>query len=175
MWSRILGTYRLQFHGGFTFDHAAGISEYLAALGISHVYCSPYLQAVQGSTHGYDVVDHRWVNTELGGEPGFARFVSALGTHRLGQVLDVVPNHMAISAPANRWWHDVLENGPSSYFAAYFDVEWEPPEARLRNTVLLPVLSDHYGRVLEAGEISLHRDGAGLAIRYKEHAFPVDP
>ncbi len=171
----VLSTYRLQFHSGFTFDDAAGISGYLAALGISHIYCSPYLQAVHGSTHGYDVVDHRWVNADLGGESAFSRFVATLAEHGLGQVLDVVPNHMAISSPANRWWQDVLENGPSSYFAAHFDVEWEPPEARLRNVVLLPVLSDHYGRVLEAGDITLHREGTAFTIRYGDHAFPVDP
>src|ERR1043165_1461500 len=131
MRSPLIATYRLQFHREFTFDDAAAISGYLTALGVSHIYCSPYLQAVQGSTHGYDVVDHRWVNRDLGGEPAFARFVRTLAEQHLSQVLDVVPNHMAISAPENRWWNDVLENGPSSYFASYFDVDWDPPEARL--------------------------------------------
>jgi len=171
----IVATYRVQLHRDFTFDHAAAIADYFSALGISHIYCSPYLQAVKGSTHGYDVVDHRWVNGDLGGEPAFARFVRALAQHQLSQVLDVVPNHMAIAAPENRWWHDVLENGPSSYFAAYFDVEWDPPEARLRNTVLLPVLGDHYGRVLEAGGITLHRNGGSFEVKYAEHEFPIDP
>jgi len=171
----IIATYRVQLHRGFTFDHAAAIADYFSALGISHIYCSPYLQAVKGSTHGYDVVDHRWVNEDLGGEPAFSRFVRALAQYGLSQVLDVVPNHMAISAPENRWWHDVLENGPSSYFAAYFDVEWDPPEARLRNMVLLPVLGDQYGRVLEAGEITLIRRGGSFDVRYGEHEFPIDP
>jgi (1->4)-alpha-D-glucan 1-alpha-D-glucosylmutase len=170
-----IATYRVQLHAGFTFKHAAEIAPYLAALGISHIYCSPYLQATKGSRHGYDVVDHRWVNRELGGEEGFAEFIGALETHELAQVVDVVPNHMAIAASENRWWHDVLENGPSSYFASYFDVEWEPPEARLRNTVLIPILRDHYGRVLEAGEIVLGRDGATFSVRYLDYGFPVDP
>jgi (1->4)-alpha-D-glucan 1-alpha-D-glucosylmutase len=170
-----IATYRLQLHAGFTFAHAAEISGYLAALGITHLYCSPYLQPMKGSAHGYDVVDHRFVSREIGGEHGFIAFVGALNARGLGQVLDIVPNHMAISSPENRWWHDVLENGPSSYFASYFDVEWEPPEARLRNTVLIPILRDHYGRVLEAAEIVLERDGASFTIRYRDAAFPVDP
>ena len=168
-------TYRVQLHAGFGFDDAAGIAGYLAALGVSHLYCSPYLQAAPGSTHGYDVVDPRRVNAELGGPGGHARLVEALGGHGLGQVLDVVPNHMAIAGRANPWWWDVLEDGPSSRYAGYFDVDWDPPEARLRNVVLLPVLGDHYGRVLEAGELSLAREGGRFTVRYHEHAFPVSP
>ena len=171
----IRATYRLQLHARFTFDDAARQAEYLSALGVTHVYCSPYLQAAPGSTHGYDVIDHTRLNAELGGEAGFARFVDALRAQGLGQVLDIVPNHMAISTADNRWWSDVLENGPSSKFAAYFDVDWDPPEARLRNTVLVPILGDQYGRVLEAGGFSVERDGATFRIRYAEHAYPVGP
>ncbi|HEX7087929.1 MAG TPA: malto-oligosyltrehalose synthase [Vicinamibacterales bacterium] len=171
----VSATYRLQLHPGFTFDAAAKVVPYLAALGISHVYCSPYLQAAPGSTHGYDVIDHTRVNHELGGEAGFDRFVAALRAAGLGQVLDIVPNHMAISTAENRWWSDVLENGPSSHFAAYFDVEWDPPEARMRNTVLVPILGDHYGRELERGALTLERDGARFRVRYAEHAYPVAP
>jgi (1->4)-alpha-D-glucan 1-alpha-D-glucosylmutase len=167
-------TYRLQLHAGFTFDDAAAAVPYLAALGVSHVYCSPYLQAARGSTHGYDVVDHSRVNEELGGDAAYRRFVTTLKAHGLGQVVDIVPNHMAITSE-NGWWVDVLENGPSSHFASYFDVEWDPPEARLRNMVLLPVLGDHYGRALEAGEIRVSREGARFRIHYGEHAFPVGP
>ena len=168
-------TYRLQLHAGFTFDDAAAVAPYLAALGVTHVYCSPYLQAAPGSTHGYDVIDHARVNRELGGEEGFARFVAALRAAGLGQILDIVPNHMAISTAENRWWFDVLENGPSSHFASYFDVEWDPPEARLRNTVLVPILGDHYGRELESGALRVERDGIDFRIRYAEHAYPVAP
>ena len=111
-------TYRLQLHAGFTFDDAAKIAPYLKALGISHVYCSPYLQAAPGSKHGYDVVDHECVNRELGGEQAHQRFCARLGGLGLGQVLDIVPNHMAIGSQ-NRYWWDVLENGPSSRFATW--------------------------------------------------------
>ena len=168
-------TYRVQFHAGFGFAEAAAIADYLAELGISHLYCSPYLQAAPGSAHGYDVVNHQKVNEELGGAEWHARLIAALKEQSLGQVLDIVPNHMAIAGEANPWWWDVLENGPSSRYAAYFDVEWDPPESKLRNTVLLPVLADHYGRVLERGEIVVVREGARFIIRYHDHLFPVSP
>ncbi|HMH53300.1 MAG TPA: malto-oligosyltrehalose synthase [Candidatus Acidoferrum sp.] len=168
-------TYRVQFHRGFTFDDAVNVAGYLADLGISHLYSSPYLQAVPGSTHGYDVIDHGRVNEELGGAEGHTRLCFTLARHGLGQILDVVPNHMAIAARGNAWWWDVLENGPSSRYASYFDVDWDPPESRLRNTVLLPVLGEHYGRALEAGAFRLHREGAAFSLTYHEHAFPVSP
>ncbi len=166
-------TYRLQLHAGFGFDDAAAILEYLAALGISHVYTSPYLQAAKGSTHGYDVVDHGRVNAELGGDAAYQRFLATLKQSGLRLIVDVVPNHMAIAERANRWWWDVLAKGERSEFARYFDVDWEAPEERLRNVVLLPVLGDQYGRVLEAGEIRLWRDDGGLVIRYHDHEFPI--
>ncbi|MGI8759509.1 MAG: malto-oligosyltrehalose synthase [Acidimicrobiales bacterium] len=169
-----LATYRLQLQPGFGFDDAAAVAPYLAALGITHVYTSPVLQAVPGSTHGYDVVDHSRVNDELGGEAAHRRFCSALAAAGLGQVLDIVPNHMAITT-GNAWWADVLENGPSSRWAAYFDVDWEGPESKLRNTVLIPVLGDHYGRVLEAGGLGLERQGGTFSVTYFEHRFPVAP
>src|ERR1700674_3075756 len=168
-------TYRVQLHSGFTFDDAANLAGYFAELAISHLYCSPYLQAIPGSTHGYDVVDHRRINEDLGGAAGHARMHSALREHGLGQVLDLVPNHMAIVSPYNPWWWDVLENGPASNYASYFDVDWETPEARLRNSVLIPLLGDQYGEVLESGEIVLERDGAALTVRYHEHRFPFAP
>ncbi|CAN5572594.1 malto-oligosyltrehalose synthase [soil metagenome] len=170
-------TYRLQLHAGFTFDDAVAVVPYLADLGISHVYCSPYLQAAPGSTHGYDVVDHSRVNIELGGEDGHVRFCAALAEHGLGQVLDIVPNHMAIPGRANGWWWDVLANGPSSPYAGHFDVDWDPPESKLRNTLLMPILGDHYGRVLEAGELRLTFDPAGaeLTVRYHDHELPAAP
>jgi (1->4)-alpha-D-glucan 1-alpha-D-glucosylmutase len=170
-----LSTYRAQFRPEFGFDEAAAIAGYLADLGISHLYSSPYLQAARGSTHGYDVVDPTRVNEELGGEEGHARLCHALGEAGLGQVLDVVPNHMAITERRNTWWWDVLENGPSSRYAAYFDVDWNPPQARLRDTVLLPILGDHYGRVLEAGELKLVRRSGKFEIHYHEHRMPVAP
>ena len=170
-----LSTYRLQLRPGFGFDEAAAVAPYLAELGVTHVYCSPYLQAAHGSTHGYDVVDHSRVNDELGGAEAHARMVKTFEQHGLGQVLDIVPNHMAIGGRANRWWWDVLENGPASMYASYFDVDWDPPEAKLRDQVLLPVLGDHYGRVLEAGEVVLAREGGTFTVHYHEHEAPIAP
>jgi (1->4)-alpha-D-glucan 1-alpha-D-glucosylmutase len=167
-------TYRLQLQPAFGFDDAATIAPYLARLGVSHLYASPYLQAAPGSTHGYDVIDHSRVNDELGGARGHERMCAALGEAGLGQVLDIVPNHMAIVG-GNRWWWDVLENGPSSQYASYFDVDWDPPEAKLRNTVLMPILGDHYGRVLEAGELRLQRDSGVFTVHYYDHVVPVAP
>ncbi len=166
-------TYRVQLHAGFTFDDAAAVAGYLAGLGVSHLYCSPYLQAAKGSTHGYDVVDHSRLNAELGGEAGHARLVRALAGAGLRHVLDIVPNHMAVGGRANRWWWDVLANGPDSRFADYFDIDWDPPQPELGGLVLVPVLGDHYGRVLEAGELTVaERDGA-LYVRYYEHELPL--
>ena len=168
-------TYRVQLHAGFTLDDAATITDYLAQLGVSHLYCSPYLQAAKGSTHGYDVTDPTRVNEEVGGAEAHRRLADALSAAGLGQVLDIVPNHMAIAGRQNAWWWDVLENGPSSPYAAFFDVDWDAPEHKLHNTVLLPILGDHYGRVLEAGELQLVRDGGEFTIRYGEHELPVSP
>ena len=167
-------TYRLQLHKGFTFDDAASIAAYIKALGVTHVYSSPYLQAAPGSMHGYDVVDHRKVNEELGGEAGHERFCKALGDSGLGQVLDIVPNHMSL-AEQNRYWWDVLENGANSRYASFFDVDWNSPEERLRGQVLVPILGDQYGRVLEAGGIKLVRSGATFTVETSGQTLPVAP
>jgi (1->4)-alpha-D-glucan 1-alpha-D-glucosylmutase len=168
-------TYRVQLHAGFTFDDAAAISGYLAALGVSHLYCSPYLQAAAGSTHGYDVVDHGRLNAELGGAEGHRRLTEQLARAGLGQVLDIVPNHMALAGRANAWWWDVLENGPSSVYAGYFDIDWDPPQRKLAATVLMPVLGDQYGRVLEAGELTIERQDGSFTVRYHDHEAPISP
>ena len=169
-------TYRLQLHAGFDFAAAAALADYLATLGVSHVYSSPYLQAAPGSMHGYDVVDPRRVNAELGGPVAHQRFCAVLGDNGLGQVLDIVPNHMAIGGGAeNPWWWDVLENGPASRYARFFDVDWDSTDPRFQATVLLPVLSDHYGRVLEAGELRLARERNSFVVRYADRSFPAAP
>ncbi len=168
-------TYRVQLHPDFGFDAAASIARYLADLGVSHLYSSPSLQAASGSTHGYDVVDPRHVNRELGGEEAHARLHEALAAAGLGNILDIVPNHMAIGGRDNAWWWDVLENGPASRYARYFDVDWDPPESKLRNTVLLPILGEHYGRALEAHQIALTCEGGSFTVRYFEHELPVAP
>lgn len=167
-------TYRLQLNADFTFDDAARVSAYLKDLGVSHVYCSPYLQAAPGSMHGYDVVDHQKVNQELGGEEGHQRFCRRLAELGLGQVLDIVPNHMAIG-PANRYWWDVLENGPSSRYATWFDIDWHSAEVKLKNKVLIPVLGDQYGKVLAAGQIKIEQAGDEFRVRYFDHVFPIAP
>ncbi len=170
-----IATYRLQMWGGFTLDDTTAIAEYLAQLGISHLYSSPLLQAVKGTTHGYDVLDHSHVNRELGGEAAFERLSGALRKHNLGLLLDIVPNHMAIGGKDNLWWWDVLENGQSSKYAPYFDVEWMPPESKLHHQVMLPVLGDHYGRILDAGEIHIERHGGAFTVHYVDHVFPIAP
>ncbi len=168
-------TYRVQLHAGFGFDDVAAIAPYLAELGVSHVYCSPYLQAAAGSTHGYDVVDHHRLNQELGGEEGHHRMCRALAAAGLSQVLDIVPNHMAAAGRENTWWWDVLENGPSSRYAAAFDIDWPPAEEGGRGRLVLPILGDHYGRLLEAGELWLAREGGTFSVRYYDHAAPISP
>ncbi|HEY6421452.1 MAG TPA: malto-oligosyltrehalose synthase [Candidatus Binataceae bacterium] len=170
-----LSTYRVQLNQEFDFDAATRIISYLDELGIDQLYCSPYFQAAPGSTHGYDVVDHSRASEDLGGAEGHARLCEELKRHRMGQVLDIVPNHMAITGRENPWWWDVLENGPSSTFAAFFDVDWEPPETRHRNSVLLPVLEDQYGRVLEAGKLKVIREEGRFVVCYGDKVFPVAP
>ena len=159
-------TYRLQLRPGFGFDEAAAVCGYLKALGVTHVYCSPYLQTAPGSTHGYDVVDPGRVNEELGGPVAHAHFVQRLREEGLGQVLDIVPNHMAIAGRHNRWWWDVLENGPLSTYASWFDIEWQSPEEKLRDKILAPVLGDQYGRILSAGGIQLRREAGSFVFHY---------
>ncbi|WP_242395408.1 malto-oligosyltrehalose synthase [Anaeromyxobacter oryzisoli] len=171
---RPASTYRLQLHRGFGFDDAAAIVPYLADLGVSGLYLSPVLAAAPGSMHGYDVVDHGRLNPELGGAEGFARLAAAAAANGMGILLDFVPNHMGIG-PDNPWWMDVLENGPSSVHAPAFDVDWAPLKAELRNKVLVPVLGDQFGRVLERGELRLVREGGALFVRYFDHVFPLSP
>jgi (1->4)-alpha-D-glucan 1-alpha-D-glucosylmutase len=168
-------TYRVQLHAGFTFDDAAAVVPYLARLGFSHLYTSPILQAAPGSTHGYDVVDHGHINDELGGAAGYERLQGALRAHGMGHVLDIVPNHMAIAGKANAWWWDVLENGPSSLHAAAFDIDWAGGDAQSVSRVLVPVLGDQIGRVLEAGELSIVRDGGSFTVHYFDSELPISP
>ncbi|WP_218508976.1 malto-oligosyltrehalose synthase [Variovorax sp. dw_308] len=170
-------TYRLQFHKDFGFDDAIAVLPYLARLGVSHIYCSPIQRARPGSMHGYDVVAHDEINPELGGREGFERFSAALKSHGMGQLLDLVPNHMGVLGADNAWWTDVLENGPSSLYAQHFDIDWHPLNIELQDKVLLPVLGDHYGDVLGRGELVLVFDAeaGSFALHYNEHRFPLAP
>ncbi|MDD5328932.1 MAG: malto-oligosyltrehalose synthase [Sulfuricella sp.] len=169
--------YRLQFNRDFTFRQAAELAPYLDALGISHCYASPYLKARPGSSHGYDIIDHNALNPEIGSPEDFDAFVAALHERGMGQILDMVPNHMGVMGADNAWWLDVLENGPASAYARFFDIDWFSYKTELQGKVLLPVLGDHYGVVLENGELRLafDRERGSFSVHYAEHRFPVDP
>jgi (1->4)-alpha-D-glucan 1-alpha-D-glucosylmutase len=170
-------TYRLQLHQGFDFEAARAVLPYLHRLGISHLYCSPITRARSGSLHGYDVVDHAHISPELGGRTGFERFATDAKALGMGLLLDQVPNHMGVFGADNAWWMDVLENGAASEYAAYFDIDWRPPNPALHRKLLVPVLGDSYGHVLDSGDIRLVCDAATgvLALQYHEHRFPLDP
>jgi (1->4)-alpha-D-glucan 1-alpha-D-glucosylmutase len=170
-------TYRVQLNKAFTFKDATAIIPYLATLGISHVYCSPYFKARSGSLHGYDVVDHNQLNPEIGSREDLENFVTALRAHDMGHILDIVPNHVGIMGADNAWWMDVLENGQASKYADYFDIEWSPANPALQGKVLVPVLGDPYGVVLERGELELRfeRESGSFAVFYHEHRMPIDP
>ncbi|WP_439624338.1 malto-oligosyltrehalose synthase [Gemmata sp.] len=169
-------TYRLQFHAGFTFRDAAALAPYLRDLGVTHVYASPYLKARPGSTHGYDIVDHRVLNPEIGTREDYDAWVAALNACGLKQVLDIVPNHMGVATNDNPWWNDVLENGPASKYAEHFDIAWHASDRDdLRDRVLLPVLGNSYGDVLEAGELRLSFEAGAFWVAYYDRRFPVSP
>jgi (1->4)-alpha-D-glucan 1-alpha-D-glucosylmutase len=168
-------TYRLQFNAKFTFADAAALVPYLHGLGVSTCYASPVLKARPGSLHGYDTTDHSQLNPELGGEPAFDAFAAALQQHGMDLLLDTVPNHMGIGHASNPWWQDVLENGPSSIYASCFDIDWNPVNPDLKNKVLLPILEDQYGKVLEDGKIRLTFDNGAFFLDYYDHRLPVAP
>jgi (1->4)-alpha-D-glucan 1-alpha-D-glucosylmutase len=170
-------TYRLQLNHDFNFAQATAIVPYLAQLGISHVYLSPVLKARPGSMHGYDIVDHNSFNPEIGSAEDFDALVYALHRYDMGIIADIVPNHMGVMGSDNAWWLDVLENGESSAFAEFFDIDWQPLKDELRGKVLVPVLHDHYGTVLESGELKLvfECSRGEFCLVYHEHRFPIDP
>src|SRR5215208_4203829 len=168
-------TYRLQFNRDFTFKDARRWVKYLHDLGISDIYASPYLKASAESTHGYDVADHIALNPAVVGDADYQAMTTELQRHGMGQLLDIVPNHMGIAETANSWWMDVLENGPSSPYATFFDISWQSLKPELRDKVLLPILGDQYGVVLERGELVLsYREGA-FFLNYYETVLPIAP
>src|ERR1700721_2480280 len=172
-----IATYRVQLTANFDFDAAAAVLPYLKALGITHLYASPFMKARQGSTHGYDIVDHTRINPELGGDAGFARLSGALKQHDLGLILDFVPNHVGVHFADNPWWLDVLEWGEASPHAVSFDIDWELLPYRARGGVLLPILVSSYGKALENGEIELRYDVSegSFSAWYFEHRLPIAP
>jgi (1->4)-alpha-D-glucan 1-alpha-D-glucosylmutase len=170
-----LATYRVQLGPDFGFEDAAGLVDYLDALGITDLYTSPFFEAASTGSHGYDVSDRGRLREELGGEVAFGRLADALKRLGLGLLIDVVPNHMGIALARNRWWRDVLENGPSSTYAGYFDIDWKPVKAELHDKVLLPILGDQYGATLDAGQLRLVLEHGRLELTYYDWRLPIAP
>ncbi len=171
-------TYRLQLNQHFGFECVAQLAPYLAQLGISHAYLSPYLKARPGSPHGYDIVDHRALNPQLGDEAAFRRFTAALKANGLGHILDFVPNHMGVGGADNPLWLEVLEWGPDAPHAGWFDIEWDPARRYLHDKLLVPVLADQYGIELERGMLQLRfneQEGSFSVWAYDAHRLPVWP
>lgn len=165
----------MQLNRWFTFAQAREIVSYLRALGVSDIYASPYFQAGPNSLHGYDIVDHNKLNPAIGSRQDYDGWIAELHKNSMGQVVDFVPNHMGITEPGNKWWADVLENGPSSMYAPYFDIDWRPQKEDLRDKVLLPVLTDQYGRVLERGEFQVHFEEGAFHLKYENLKLPIAP
>src|SRR6058998_2583270 len=170
-----ISTYRLQFNRWFTFSQARAIVPYLHALGVTDAYASPYFQASPYSLHGYDITDHNKLNEAIGSRADHDAWAAELRAHSMGQILDFVPNHVGIADSRNQWWMDVLENGPSSGYAPYFDIDWQPRKFDLRDKVLLPILSDQYGRVLERGELHVRFEEGTFYLLYGERRLPIAP
>ncbi len=170
-----VSTYRLQFNKAFTFADAKKIIPYLDALGVTDVYASPYFKAQPGSDHGYDIIDHNTLNPDVGSYADFEEMASEIRRRGMGHIADVVPNHMSIVGSGNAWWNDVLENGPCSPHAPFFDIDWKPIKEELEDKVILPILGGQYGDVLESQEIKLSFEDGSFYINYWEHRLPIDP
>jgi len=168
-------TYRLQLNRDFPFAAAGEILDYLQELGVGAIYSSPFFQARPGSGHGYDIADHGSIDRALGGREAFDAFTDQLEKKGMLHVADFVPNHMGIGGDSNPWWMDVLENGPSSIYSHCFDIDWDPLKDQLANKVLLPILGDQYGRILERGELRLEMESGSFHVRYWEHILPLNP
>ncbi len=168
-------TYRLQFHADFTFRDAIAILDYLQGLGITDIYASPFFQAGTGSTHGYDVADHNQINPAVGDDSDFRKFVSELQRRDMGLIMDFVPNHMGISESLNSWWMDVLEEGTASNFAKYFDIDWYLTKKAFAEKVILPILGDRYGVVLESGALRLNYEEGAIFLMCYESRLPISP
>lgn len=169
------GTYRVQLNAACTFRDIERAVGYLAKMGFSELYAAPFLQARPGSVHGYDIVDHSVLNAEIGTRSDLESLSAALRACDMGLIADVVPNHMCASPVLNAWWQDVLENGPSSAYASFFDIDWMPLKPDLAHKVLLPVLGDQFGTVLERGELQVESHDGSFRLKYFEHRFPLSP
>ncbi len=170
-----VNTYRLQLNKNFTFKDAEATISYFSDLGVTHCYTSSCLTAPPGSLHGYDICDYNQINPELGGEEGYENFIKRLFEHRMGHFLDFVPNHMGIDSSRNLWWQDVLGNGRCSPYSDFFDIDWNPAKSELNGKILLPILGEQYGIVLERGELQLGMKDGSLFLRYYDHLLPIKP
>jgi (1->4)-alpha-D-glucan 1-alpha-D-glucosylmutase len=171
-----VSTYRLQFNKTFGLDDAAKIAGFLSDLGVTEIYASPILKSTPGSMHGYDICDHSLINPEIGGSEALQRLSETLKAHQMGLILDFVPNHMGINERENAWWRDVLENGPSSQHARFFDIDWTPLKGELRDKVLLPILGEQYGVALDAGKLQISLSDEGIfSLRYFDRDLPLNP
>ena len=170
-----VSAYRLQFNRDFKFTDAAALAGYLDALGVTDIYASPYFKAQPGSRHGYDITDHQSLNPEVGSDEDFQKMSAALQERGMGQIIDIVPNHMSIAGAGNAWWADVLENGQASPFASFFDIDWRPLKEELLDKVTLPILGGQYGDVLEGQELTLQFKDGEFRVCYYQHRLPVDP
>jgi (1->4)-alpha-D-glucan 1-alpha-D-glucosylmutase len=169
------GSYRLQLHAAFTFADVEAILPYLHTLGVTDLYTSPFLKASPGSRHGYDIGDHTQLNPSIGTEAAFGDLSRALRSRSMGLIFDFVPNHMGLDARTNHWWRSVLMHGRGSPFADYFDIDWDPVTPELKNRLLLPILQNPYGEVLEQGELRLACDEGAFHLRYGDRDLPLDP
>lgn len=167
--------YRLQFNSTYTFVNAVDLIDYLQELGINDCYTSPLMKAMPGSQHSYDVTDHTQLNPEIGTEEEFGSFAEKLRSQDMGLIVDIIPNHMCISVPYNPWWNDVLENGPSSPYANFFNIDWDPPRRELSNKVLLPFLDQQFGRVIENKELQVLYENGCFYVQYYEARYPTNP
>lgn len=165
--------YRLQLNSDLSLEKATALIPYLKNLGIEAVYCSPFYEAY--SEHGYDVTNPNCINPIIGNEKGFESFLRQLKKHGIQIIVDVVPNHMGMKGGRNKWWQDVLENGPNSEYAHFFDIDWSSEKLELANKVLLPILGDSYGAVLEDQRIKLSFDDGAFILHYADYPLPVAP
>jgi (1->4)-alpha-D-glucan 1-alpha-D-glucosylmutase len=168
-------SYRLQLRAGLGLAGAERLLPYLEALGITDLYLEPIYEAEEASTHGYDVVSHQRIDPRIGGEDALRALARAAQARGIGVIADWVPNHMSVASDRNAAWQDVLAHGRASPHATTFDIEWSPPLLGLEGRILLPILGDAYGRVLERGELRLELTSGAIRLRYWERALPIAP
>jgi len=167
--------YRLQFNGSFRFENAMEYINYFVALGVDGIYSSPLFEAVPGSPHGYNITDSNSINPEIGSNDDFNRFITALKENGLKHIIDIVPNHMGIKGGNNLLWQDILENGRWAKYGHFFDIDWDSTKIDLKNRLLLPVLGDQFGAVLENGELQILYNEGKLFLSYWGNLFPIAP